>query len=98
MFENENQTTLMDFVDPDTGEVHPIDGIQEKLMVHCSKQTGFVEENHSLVDNIFRVFLANGNTPLSAEELSALTGKPAGTILKLLSGQRIFMGIRPIQM
>lgn len=98
MFENEVDSDMIDHIDPQTAEVHQIDGVQQKLMVHCSKQSGFVEENHSAVDNVFRIFLSKGNTPMSSEELGALTGKPADTILKLLSGARVFMGIRPTQM
>jgi hypothetical protein len=67
-------------------------------MIHCSKQDGFVEENHSAVDNLFRLFLSNGNSPLTAEELGNLTGKPGETILRLLSGPRVFMGIRPFNL
>jgi hypothetical protein len=98
IFENQDDSVLLDHIDLQTGEVQQIDGIQQKLMVHCSKQPGFVDENHSAVDNVFRIFLSNGNTPQSAEELGALTGKPAETILRLLSGARVFMGVRPTQM
>lgn len=98
LFANQDDSGLIDHIDPQTGEVHQIDGIQQKLMLHCSKQPGFVEENHSAVDNLFRVFLSNGNSPLSSEELGAMTGKTAETILRLLSGPRVFMGIRPMQM
>lgn len=98
LFENEGDSVLIDHIDPQTAEVKQIDGVQQKLMVHCSKQTGFVEENHSAVDNVFRIFLSKGNTPMTCEELGALTGKPGDTILKLLSGTRVFMGIRPTQM
>jgi hypothetical protein len=98
MFANQDDSTLIDHIDEQTGEVHQIDGIQQKLIVHCSKQPGFVDENHSLVDNVFRIILANGNVPMTPEELGSLTSKPADTILRLLSGQRVFMGIRPTQM
>jgi hypothetical protein len=98
MFANQEDGALLDHVDPTTGEVHQVDGVQQKLMLHCSKQDGFVEENHSAVDNVFRIFLSNGNSPLTPEQLGHLTGKPADTILRLLSGQRVFMGIRPTQL
>lgn len=98
MFANQDDSVLLDHIDPQTGEVNQIDGIQQKLMIHCSKQSGFVEENHSMVDSVFRLFLSNGNSPLSPEELGVLTNKPPDTILRLLSGQRVFMGIRPTQL
>jgi hypothetical protein len=50
-----------------------------------------------VVDSIFRVFLANGNQPLSARELERIIGRPASTILKTLSGGRIYKGIRPVE-
>jgi hypothetical protein len=47
------------------------------------------------VDSIFRVFLANGNLPQTPHELAAQTRRDASTILKTLSGARIYKGIRP---
>jgi hypothetical protein len=47
------------------------------------------------VDSVFRVLLRNGNTPVSSRELEAQTGRPAQTILKMLSGGQIYKGIRP---
>lgn len=95
MFSAQDDELLLDYVDPVTAEVNQIDGLQEKLMNHCSKVDGFVSTNHSLVDNVFRVFLSNGNSPLSPLKLAELTGKSSDTILRLLSGNRVFMGIRP---
>lgn len=95
LFSIQDEGALIDFVDPITAEIHQVDGLQQNLMAHCSKQEGFVESTHSAVDNMFRIFLSNGNTPLSPNELSELTGKTGDTILRLLSGARVFMGIRP---
>lgn len=95
VFSNQEGELLIDHIDPITAEIHQVDGLQEKLMTHCSKQDGFVSTTHSLVDNVFRIFLSNGNTPLSPEELAELTGKSGDMILRLLSGSRVFMGIRP---
>ncbi len=97
VFSIQESDLLIDYIDPTTAEIHRVDGIQQKLMTHCSKLEGFVSTTHSLVDNVFRIFLANGNTPLTPEELSELTGKPGVMILRLLSGSRVFMGIRPCQ-
>lgn len=95
VFSSQEGDLLIDFIDPVTAEIHQVDGLQQKLVTHCSKQEGFVSSNHSLVDNVFRIFLSNGNTPLTPDELSELAGKSGDTILRLLSGARIFMGIRP---
>lgn len=37
----------------------------------CSKSEGFISPNMPLMEMIFRLFLANGNEPLSLEEIQA---------------------------
>jgi hypothetical protein len=86
----------IDWVDEKTGEVTKVDGLQHVLQVHCSKQPDYITDDLSLVDAIFRVFLANGNQPMTSKELGAATGRPAETILSTLSGQRVYQGIRPL--
>jgi len=49
-----------------------------------------------LVDSIFRVFLANGNAPLTCRELSNIIGHPPVKILRTLSGRQIYKGLRPV--
>lgn len=56
---------VLDWVDPLTAEVQPVNGLQHVLIEHCAKQPDFLAPGTPLVDLIFRVFLANGNTPLS---------------------------------
>jgi hypothetical protein len=86
---------MIDWVDPETAEVHQLDGLQNTLIVHCSQQPGFLDEHTALVDAIFRLLLANGNTPLSALELGARLNRPAETILKTIAGPRVYKGLRP---
>ena len=97
VFSEHFDTEKIDWVDMRTGEVTQIDGLQHVLQVHCSKQPGYINENLSLVDAIFRVFLANGNTPLTCRELGSIIGQPPEKILRTLSGRRIYKGVRPIQ-
>jgi len=87
---------MIDWIDPDTGEVKPVDGIQHALMSHCALQPDFVDEHTALVEAVFRLFLANGNQPMSAEDLSNKLKRPALTILRTLSGARIYRGLRPL--
>lgn len=87
---------LVDFVDPETGEVRQLDELGIALQL-AAKDENFINPHTSLVDSIFRVFLSNGNQPLSPNELENLTGRSASLILKTLSGGRIYKGIRPIQ-
>lgn len=96
-FESIAETELIDWVDPETGEVQQVDGLQHVLRTHCSQQPGYLEEHTSLVDAIFRVFLANGNQPLTPVELADRIGRAGQgqTILKTLSGARVYKGLRP---
>jgi hypothetical protein len=85
----------VDWVDPETAEVQQVDGLQHVLITHCAKEPGFVTEQSAIVDGIFRMFLANGNTPLTPVELGEKLSRPPVTILKLLSGTRVYKGLRP---
>lgn len=87
----------IDWVDEKTGEVRRVDGIQHVLQVHCSKQPDYINADLSLVDAVFRVFLANGNRALTCRELSAIVGQLPERILRTLSGQQVYKGIRPTQ-
>lgn len=86
----------MDWVDPDTGEVRRVDGLQHTLRKHCSQQPDYLTSRTPLVDAVFRIFLANGNTPLSARELADRLGRNPDTILQTLSGMRVYKGLRPV--
>jgi len=39
----------------------------------------------------------NGNTPMSAEDLSKRLGRPADTILRTIAGPRVYRGLRPFE-
>lgn len=88
---------LIDWVDPVTAEVKAVDGIEHALMSHCALQPDFVNEHTALVEAVFRLFLVNGNSPMSAEDLSARLNRPADTILRTLAGPRVYRGLRPRQ-
>jgi hypothetical protein len=86
---------MIDWVDENTAEVRPVDGIQHALMGHCARLPDFVTPQTALVEAVFRVFLVNGNQPMSAEDLAARLNRPAHTILTTLAGPRIYKGLRP---
>jgi hypothetical protein len=92
--QNATDDALVDFVDPETGEVFQYDDLDLAIQT-AAKDPDFINPQTSLVDGVFRVFLKNNNTPLSPKQLSRETGRPAATILKTLSGQQIYKGIRP---
>ncbi|RJP46130.1 MAG: hypothetical protein C4583_19350 [Anaerolineaceae bacterium] len=94
---NLEEGQLVDWVDENTAEVRQVDGIQHALMSHCARQPEFVTQQTALVEAVFRLFLVNGNQPMSAEDLSARLHRPANTILTTLAGPRVYKGLRPVQ-
>jgi len=94
-FSDDRGEEPVDWVDPETAEVQQVDGLQHMLISHCAKEPGFITEYTSLVEAVFRLFLANGNTPMSPVELSEQLNRPPETILRTLSGMRVYKGLRP---
>ncbi len=94
---NLEEGQMIDWVDEDTAEVREVDGIQHALMSHCARQPEFVTQQTALVEGVFRLFLVNGNQPMSAEDLSKRLSRPANTILTTLGGPRVYKGLRPVQ-
>lgn len=97
LYAEKDQNIQIDSIDPQTAEVKRVDGLLNTLMEHCAQQESFISKNTTLVNMIFKIFLANGNKPLNANQLAELTEKPAATILRTFSGAQIFKGIRPLQ-
>ena len=87
---------MVDFVDPETAEVQRVDGLQHILITHCAKEPGFITDRTTMVDALFRVFLANGNEPMTPQELADRLRRPPLTILKVLSSGQVYRGIRPL--
>lgn len=87
---------LVDFVDPETGEVHQVDGLQHVLITHTAQQEGFLDEYTAVVEAIFRLFLKNGNSPMAVTEIAERLNRNPNQILKTLSGGRVYRGIRPV--
>ena len=96
-FADVGEGQMIDWVDEKTAEVRPVDGIQHALMSHCALQSDFTDERTALVEAVFRIFLVNGNTPMSPDDISKRLNRPADTILRTLSGPRIYRGLRPYQ-
>lgn len=87
--------SMLDWIDPSTAEVKVVDGLQHTLMTHCALAPSFLNERTSLVEAVFRLFLINGNKPMTSKELSEKLGRPDMTILKTLAGMRVYRGLRP---
>jgi hypothetical protein len=88
---------MIDWIDEKTAEIRLVDGVQHALMSHCALQDDFTNEHTALVEAVFRIFLVNGNVPMSPEDISKSLNRPADTILRTLTGPRIYRGLRPHQ-
>jgi hypothetical protein len=97
LFAEWNTDQYIDWVDPKTAEVVPMDSLQQILMTHCAKEADFLTDHTTLVDGVFRILLSNGNSPATSEELGAKLGKSPDIILKTISSGRVYKGIRPVQ-
>jgi hypothetical protein len=88
---------LVDWIDPETAEVHQVDGLQHVVITHTAQKEGFLGEHTAIVEAIFRLLLKNGNTPMTAVEISEHLHRDPKHILRTLSGVRVYRGIRPLQ-
>ena len=88
---------MVDWVDPEIGEVRRVDGLWHSLQSCCCQKGSFLSADTSLATAIFRLFVANGNQPLSAVEIwQRLARRDPGTILRLLVKGRPYYGVRPV--
>lgn len=97
MLSDVSEGEMIDWIDPKTAEVRQVDGVQHLLMSHCARQPDFLTEHTALVEAVFRLFLTNDNTPMTSEELGMRLGRPPETVLRTLSGPRVYKGLRPLQ-
>jgi hypothetical protein len=87
----------IDWVSPDTGEVRRVDVLWHVIRTHCSQQPDYISEHTPLTAAVFRIFLANDNTPLTPVGLRQVLGrKSPSLILRAIGGRHIYMGIRPV--
>ena len=85
----------VDWIDPETAEVQRVDGLQHTLINYAANNADFITARTTLVESIFRIMLANGNSPLTPSELGERLNRPPMTILRTVSGVRVYKGIRP---
>ena len=95
-YEQMQELGEVDSVDPETGEVRREDALWSALRTCCSTKPDFITDSTPIIDGIFLTFVANGNEPLSPKELhEQLDRRPAETILRMLTGGQVYLGIRP---
>jgi len=96
-FTNLDETEQIDWVNEQTGAVTRVDGVWHALRTHCAALTSYIDTSTPIVEAVFRTFLANGNQPLSILELHALLDRrPPETLLRMLTGGQVYLGIRPV--
>ena len=97
VIDSEAELQLMDWVDPETAQVFTIDQLWHFLRTHCSQDPEFVSDQLPLTTAIFRLFIANNNTPLTPVEIHQhIRKRGADLILRTVAGRRIYRGIRPV--
>ena len=97
-FADHANTENVDWVDPETGEVHRTDALRECLRTRCANDPDYINERLPVASACFRIFLANNNAPLSPNELSQLLPwRSAQDILRTLGGRQVYLGLRPMR-
>ena len=87
----------VDSIDPATGEVSREDPLWSTVRTCCSTKPDYITPNTPVIDSIFLTFVANGNEPLSPNELyERLDRRPPEMILRMLTGGQVYLGIRPV--
>ena len=88
----------IDWVDEQTAEVRRVDGLWHTLRTCCSQRSSFIAPHTPVIEAVFRTFVANGNKPLSVQELyELLDRRPPQTLLRILTAGPVYMGIRPVR-
>ena len=95
--EDADAEEIVDWIDSETGQISRVNKVVYTLLSHCCHQPDYITERTSLIDAVFRALIAVGNRPLTPVRLAERVGRPADTILRTLSGQTIYNGIRPVE-
>ncbi len=64
-----NVARIVDRVHPVTAEIVKTDALWECVIDHCARRADYITPATPLTSAIFRALLANGNQPLSPEQL-----------------------------
>jgi hypothetical protein len=93
---NSEAEEVLDSVDEETGEVHQMTRLMYFIRAMYANDPSFINPRLPLAELAFRVFLVNGNQPLTANELAARIGRKPAEVLAQLGGRAIYNGICPI--
>ncbi|MCS7219866.1 MAG: hypothetical protein RML36_07245 [Anaerolineae bacterium] len=96
-FTDHRETEIVDWVDPDTGEVKQTDALLECLRTYCVHHAEFISPQVPLAAAAFRLLLVNENRPMSPREMhKVIHWRSPEAILQVLAGKQIYLGIRPV--
>jgi hypothetical protein len=98
LYPTPTEVRLVDRVHPQTAQVARLDALWECLADHCAHQSQFIAPTTPLITAIFRALLANGNNPMSPEQLHKSVRKSnPPSILRVLLGAEIENGVVPFE-
>ncbi len=86
----------IDLIDSKTGEVRQVDAFQYLMRNYFNRQGASFVAQGSIVDAVFSVLLANGNEPMTIQEIAERVQRPADLLIKTFGGTQIYQGIRPL--
>ncbi len=86
----------IDLIDSKTGEVRQVDAFQYLVRSYFSRHGNDLATQGSVVDAVFSVLLANGNEPMTANEIAEQVQRPTELLVKTFGGSQIYHGIRPL--
>jgi len=87
---------MLDSVDEETGEVHRMTRAMYLVRATYAHDPGFLNPRLPIAELAFRIFIVNGNQPLTASELAMRIGRRPAEVLAQLGGRVVYNGIRPI--
>ncbi len=97
MVELDPTPKYMDWIDPETGQVFEIDQLWYLVRQKCSDDPYYISDTLPLIGAIFRLFIANNNTPLTPIEIHhQLAQKSPNVILKIIGGRQVYKGLRAV--
>jgi hypothetical protein len=95
-FPEDKSIPIVDYINPETGEVTQIDALREAIMSECQWEPTFITGDIPVVQAVLRMYLANNNQSLTAVEIAQRLGRhDPEVILRVLTGGGVQMGIVP---
>ena len=88
----------VDYVHPETGEVTRMDSLRESILAHCQFEPSYLNEDTPIAQAILRLFLANGNQPLTPKAMAQRLGRhDTQGIVRLLTASGVQNGVVPVK-